>query len=111
MVVNEIITVIIAIAIGYLLGSIPSAYIAVRLITGKDIRQVGGGNVGTRNASQQAGRGAGIAVGIFDVIKGAAAVAIAPPTALRAPPIATNTGGHILTSLQRLLSSGTQFLK
>lgn len=77
MVVNEIIIVILAIVIGYLLGSIPSAYIAVRLITGKDIRQLGGGNVGTRNAFQQAGRGAGIAVGIFDVIKGAAAVAIA----------------------------------
>jgi len=73
MIVNEII----AIVIGYLLGSIPSAYIAVRLIKGKDIRQMGGGNVGARNAFQQAGRGAGVAVGIFDVGKGAAAVAIA----------------------------------
>ena len=73
MIVNEII----AIVVGYLLGSIPSAYIAVRLIKGKDIRQLGGGNVGARNAFQQAGRGAGVAVGIFDVGKGAAAVAIA----------------------------------
>jgi len=73
MIVNEII----AIVIGYLLGSIPSAYIAVRLIKGKDIRQMGGGNVGARNAFQQAGKRAGVAVGIFDVGKGAAAVAIA----------------------------------
>ncbi len=40
-----IINGIIAIIIGYLLGSIPSAYIATRLATGKDIRQMGGGNV------------------------------------------------------------------
>ncbi len=77
MIVNEIITIIIAIVVGYLLGSIPSAYIAVRLITGKDIRQLGGGNVGGRNAFQQAGKGAGVAVAIFDIGKGAAAVAIA----------------------------------
>jgi glycerol-3-phosphate acyltransferase PlsY len=77
MIVNEIITIIITIVISYLLGSIPSAYIAVRLIKGKDIRQMGGGNVGARNAFQQAGKGAGVAVGIFDVGKGAAAVAIA----------------------------------
>ena len=77
MIVNEIITIIIAIVVGYLLGSIPSAYIAVRLIKGKDIRQMGGGNVGARNAFQQAGKRAGVAVGIFDVGKGATAVAIA----------------------------------
>ena len=77
MIVNQIITIIIVIVIGYLLGSIPSAYIAVRLIKGKDIRQMGGGNVGARNTFQQAGKGAGVAVGIFDVGKGAAAVAIA----------------------------------
>ena len=77
MIVNEIITGVIAIIIGYLLGSIPSAYIAARLIKGKDIRRIGGGNVGARNTFQEVGKGAGIAVGIFDVGKGAAAVAIA----------------------------------
>ena len=77
MIVNEIITGVIAIIIGYLLGSIPSAYIAARLIKGKDIRWMGGGNVGARNTFIEVGKGAGIAVGIFDVGKGAAAVAIA----------------------------------
>ena len=38
---------IIAVVIGYLLGSIPFAYIAGRLMKGVDIRQVGGKNVGT----------------------------------------------------------------
>ena len=35
-----------AVISGYLLGSIPFAYIAGRLIKGVDIRRVGGGNVG-----------------------------------------------------------------
>ena len=68
---------VIAIIIGYLLGSIPLAYIITRLATGKDIRQLGGGNVGARNVFREVGWGAGVAVGIFDVAKGAAAVAIA----------------------------------
>ena len=68
---------VIAIIIGYLLGSIPLAYIITRLATGKDIRQLGGGNVGARNVFREVGLAAGIAVGIFDIAKGAAAVAIA----------------------------------
>ena len=73
MIVNNII----AIVIGYLLGSIPSAYIAARLATGRDIRQMGGGNVGALNTFREVGRGAGIAVMLADIAKGAAAVAIA----------------------------------
>jgi len=72
-----IISEIIAIVIGYLLGSIPSAYIAARLATGRDIRQMGGGNVGALNTFREVGAGAGIAVLLADVGKGAAAVAIA----------------------------------
>ena len=34
----------------YLLGSIPTAYIAGRLIKGEDIRQMGDGNMGAQNA-------------------------------------------------------------
>ena len=68
---------IIAIIIGYLLGSIPSAYIATRLATGKDIRQMGGGNVGGLNVHREVGAWPAFAVGIVDLSKGAAAVAIA----------------------------------
>ncbi len=77
MIVNEIVTGIIAIVIGYLLGSIPSAYIAARLATGKDIRQMGGGNIGGLNVFREVGAWPALAVGIVDVGKGAAAVAIA----------------------------------
>lgn len=65
MIVNEII----AIVIGYLLGSIPSAYISARLVKAKDIRQMGGGNVGTPNTFKEVGRGTGIAVLLADVAK------------------------------------------
>lgn len=70
-------TGIVVIAIGYLLGSVPSAYVITRLVTGKDIRKLGGGNVGARNTFREVGKAAGVAVGIFDVAKGTAAVAIA----------------------------------
>ena len=73
MIANEII----AIVIGYLLGSIPSAYIATRLAKGKDIRQLGGGNVGGLNVFREVGPWPALAAGIADVGKGAAAVAIA----------------------------------
>ncbi len=73
MVVNEIIAVV----FGYLLGSIPSAYIATRIATGKDIRQMGGGNVGGLNTFREVGAKPALAVGIVDLGKGAAAVAIA----------------------------------
>jgi len=72
-----IINGIIAIFLGYLLGSIPSAYIAARLATGKDIRRMGGGNVGGLNTYREVGLWPAVAVGIVDFGKGAAAVAIA----------------------------------
>jgi len=77
MIANDLVTGIITVLIAYLLGSIPSAYIAGRLVTGKDIRQMGGGNVGARNTFYEVGKAAGAAVAIFDIGKGAAAVAIA----------------------------------
>ncbi len=77
MIVNDVITEFIAIIIGYLLGSIPSAYIATQLAKGKDIRQLGGGNVGGLNVFREVGHWPALAAGIVDVGKGAAAVAIA----------------------------------
>ncbi len=71
--VNEII----AMVLGYLLGSIPTAYIVTRITTGKDIRQMGGGNVGGLNTLREAGVIPALVVGIVDLGKGAGAVAIA----------------------------------
>ena len=66
-----------AIVIGYLLGSIPFAYIAGRLIKGVDIRQAGGGNVGAVNTMREIGTAAGIGVLLADIAKGALAVLVA----------------------------------
>ncbi len=60
--------------LGYLLGSIPTAYVAGRLLRGRDIRQMGDGNVGAQNAFRQLGAKVGITIGIIDIGKGALAV-------------------------------------
>jgi len=63
--------------LGYFLGSIPTAYIAGRLLKGGDIRQMGDGNVGAANAFRQLGAKVGIAVGLVDIGKGTLAIVIA----------------------------------
>ncbi|MBI4306608.1 MAG: glycerol-3-phosphate acyltransferase, partial [Chloroflexi bacterium] len=59
---------VLAIALAYLWGSIPSSYIAVRLIKGIDLRQYGTGNIGVSNAVMQAGKWVGVPLVIFDVL-------------------------------------------
>ena len=65
------------ILLGYFLGSIPTAYIAGHLLRGRDIRQMGDGNVGAANAFRQLGAKAGIGVFWVDAGKGALAILIA----------------------------------
>jgi len=65
------------IAIGYLLGSIPTAYIAGHILKGDDIRRMGDENVGAANAFRELSRKAGVTIGIIDAGKGALAVLIA----------------------------------
>ena len=66
----------ISVVIAYLLGSIPTAYIVTRWVYGKDIRKLGGGNVGTHNVYENIGKLPAIVVGIIDVGKGVASVYI-----------------------------------
>jgi glycerol-3-phosphate acyltransferase PlsY len=66
-----------AVIIGYLLGSIPSAYLAAKRVLGEDIRKLGGGNVGGLNTFREVGLAAAIFVFVVDVGKGAVAVVIA----------------------------------
>lgn len=69
--------IVLALVIGYLLGSIPCAYLAGRLLKGVDIRKVGGGNVGALNTIREIGPLAGFGVLLADMAKGALAVLIA----------------------------------
>lgn len=66
-----------AVAIGYVLGAIPFGLIWVRLISGKDIRQVASGRTGGTNAARAAGTGAGLLTALMDIAKSAATVWIA----------------------------------
>lgn len=58
----------------YLLGSIPTAYLAGKILQGIDIRQHGSKNVGATNALRVLGRKAGVSVLLIDILKGAVAV-------------------------------------
>ncbi len=63
--------------LAYLIGSIPTAYIAGRITRGVDIRCLGDGNVGMQNAFHQLGKKIGLLVGLIDIGKGAAVILIA----------------------------------
>lgn len=69
---------LIAIAIGYLLGSIPTGLIFTRLAGLGDIRSVGSGNIGATNVLRTGNKMLAVATLLLDVAKGAAAVLIAP---------------------------------
>ena len=60
---------LLAVAVGYLVGSINPAAIIAR-VRGVDYRSVGSGNPGATNIGRALGRKTGILVGVLDVLKG-----------------------------------------
>jgi len=54
----------------YLLGSVPTAYLLVRLATGQDIRLLGDGNVGAKNTYESVAKWMGFSVAGLDITKG-----------------------------------------
>jgi glycerol-3-phosphate acyltransferase PlsY len=65
-------TTILALILGYLIGSFPSAFLAAKL-KGQNIFKVGSGNMGAMNTARNLGYGLGALVLLFDVAKGALA--------------------------------------
>lgn len=61
---------------GYLLGNISSAYLFVRHVLHKDIRELGSGNAGATNVNRVLGVWAGLQVFVLDVFKGVLAVLV-----------------------------------
>ncbi len=57
--------------LGYLLGSIPTAYIAGHLLKGRDLRRYGSGTVSGSMVFEHVARWAVVPVGLFDVFKAA----------------------------------------
>ena len=67
-------TYLIALAFGYLLGSIPFGIILTRLAGTQDIRAIGSGSIGATNVLRTGRKGLAAATLIADVLKGMAAV-------------------------------------
>ena len=64
-------------AIAYLLGSIPTGYLAGRLVAGIDVREHGSRSTGATNVLRLLGKGPALAVFAVDVLKGVAAIVVA----------------------------------
>ena len=62
------------VAAAYLLGSIPTGYLLVRLFRHQDIRSVGSGNIGATNVLRSGGKGLAAATFLLDMLKGCSAV-------------------------------------
>ncbi len=83
----------------YFLGSIPTAYLVGRAMGRGDIRELGDGNPGAKNAFHVLGPKAGIIIFFFDAAKAAVAILIAEQAHL-SPSVIMFTGiavmlGHI----------------
>lgn len=72
-----ILSLIIAAASGYFLGSCNFSIIVVKLLKGKDIRDMGSRNAGLTNTLRCAGKTCAILTLLGDILKGVVAVAIA----------------------------------
>lgn len=63
--------------VGYLFGSTPTGYLAVKSVRGEDIRNFGSGNIGATNVGRVMGRQWAVAVAVIDMLKGGIAVELA----------------------------------
>jgi glycerol-3-phosphate acyltransferase PlsY len=64
-------------ALGYLLGSMPNGYLAGRWLKGIDLRQCGSASTGATNVLRNVGKAPALVVFLLDVGKGALAVLLA----------------------------------
>ena len=68
---------LIALAFGYLLGSIPFGMILTQIAGTQDLRSIGSGNIGATNVLRTGHKGLAAATLLGDMLKGTAAVVIA----------------------------------
>jgi len=69
--------ILLALAFGYLLGSIPFGVVLTKLTGGPDLRAVGSGNIGATNVLRTGGKALAAATLIGDMLKGTVAVLVA----------------------------------
>jgi glycerol-3-phosphate acyltransferase PlsY len=77
-------SVLVAVGLGYLCGSLPWGLWLGRLVKGVDVRTLGSKNLGATNVYRSLGPGVGVAVLVLDVAKGALPTWILPGTGLTA---------------------------
>ena len=68
---------LLALALGYLLGSIPFGLILTRLAGKGDVREIGSGNIGATNVLRTGSKPLAAATLVLDCLKGTAAVVLA----------------------------------
>ncbi|MHB8416493.1 MAG: glycerol-3-phosphate 1-O-acyltransferase PlsY [Myxococcales bacterium] len=61
---------LVAVALPYLVGSIPFGVLVARAFAGVDVRTVGSHNIGATNVARAAGRAAGVLTLLLDALKG-----------------------------------------
>jgi glycerol-3-phosphate acyltransferase PlsY len=81
---------LLGLAVAYLAGSIPAAYIAGRVVKGIDLRTVGSGNLGATNVYRALGAKVAAVVFAVDMLKGALPAAFLPAAILPREAIGTN---------------------
>lgn len=62
---------------GYIAGSCPTGYLAVKILKGQDVRNFGSGNIGATNTGRVLGKKWAVIVAVFDMLKGGLAVLFA----------------------------------
>ncbi|HET8632541.1 MAG TPA: glycerol-3-phosphate 1-O-acyltransferase PlsY [Gemmatimonadales bacterium] len=97
---------VLALLASYLLGAIPTSFLAGKLFRGIDLRQHGSGNLGATNLYRTLGARFAIPVGLFDMAKGAVPVMLIAPMASSSKYVAILCGimavvGHVFSVFVR----------
>ncbi|HEX6375116.1 MAG TPA: glycerol-3-phosphate 1-O-acyltransferase PlsY [Allosphingosinicella sp.] len=74
---QPIVTALVALLLGYALGSIPFGILLTRLTGAGDLRQIGSGNIGATNVLRTGRKGLAAATLLLDMAKGTAALVVA----------------------------------
>ena len=97
-----------ALALGYLLGSIPFGLVLTKLAGAGDLRSIGSGNIGATNVLRTGRKGLAAATLALDVLKATLAIVLAwvafgPPTALAMLAIGESGAAIVFAALSALI--------